>query len=169
MLALFESVGPTVLLLLVAAATVALGVLVHRLTSVPARAVVARKLVTGNETEFLGRLRRALPGLDVHPQVAMSALLDVNLPADHPEYWEVRRQFSMKTVDYVVTERKSQRVLAVVELDDRTHDSKRDKDAMRDALLASAGIPTLRWDSRRKPNVAEIAASIARLAKPATV
>lgn len=131
--------------------------------------VRAKRVLTANETEFLSRLRRALPDHEVLPQVAMGALLDVNLPESHPDYWHLRREFAQKVVDYVVCRPKSLEVLAVVELDDRTHDIKRDKDAARDALLLSAGIRTLRWDSRAKPTTAEIASCFAPLAKRPTV
>jgi hypothetical protein len=128
-------------------------------------ALKARKLVTGNEAEFLQRIRRAAEplGLEVLPQVAMSALLDVALSEGHPAYWQVRRMFSMKTVDYVVCRGRSLDVLAVVELDDKTHDSKRAKDAHRDAMLAAAGIRTVRWDSRSKPSVEQIGTQLRSL------
>ena len=48
------------------------------------------------------------------------------------------------------------KVLAVVELDDRTHNAERD--AKRDTMLLSAGYRTLRFPSKRKPSEAEIAA-----------
>lgn len=123
----------------------------------------AKRLLTGNETEFLGRLRRALPGHEVLPQVAMGALLEVNLPETHPEYWRLRQAFAQKIVDYVVCRPKSLEVVAVVELDDRTHDSKRDKDSARDAMLAGVGIRTFRWDSRAKPTEREIALALSAI------
>lgn len=123
----------------------------------------SKKLLTANELEFLGRLRRALPGLEVLPQVSMAALLDVNLDENNAEYWTIRNHFSKKIIDYVVCEPKTLSVVAVVELDDRTHDSKKEKDAQRDAMLLAVGIRTLRWDSRSKPSVAEIASAVAAL------
>lgn len=131
----------------------------------PARshtAVRARPLLTGNEREFYGRLRRALGSqFEVVPQVAMGALMDVALPRGHPQFWTIREQFSRKIVDYVVCERRTMRVIAAVELDDRTHDPERDQ--RRDALMAAAGIRTLRWDSRSKPSEAQIARAVAPL------
>jgi hypothetical protein len=125
-------------------------------------AVRAKALLTGNEREFYGRLRRALgPQFEVVPQVAMGALMDVALPREHPQFWAIREQFSRKIVDYVVCERRTMRVIAAVELDDRTHDPERDR--RRDALMAAAGIRTLRWDSRRKPSEVQIANAVASL------
>jgi hypothetical protein len=127
-------------------------------------AIVSREMMSENEKEFFARLKRALPDFEVVPQVAMSALLDVSLPEMHPQYWAMRKAFSQKTVDYVVLRKNTMKVITVVELDDRTHDVKQDKDAERDAMLAKAGIKTIRWDSRAKPSPAEIRAKIEALA-----
>jgi len=118
--------------------------------------VRARPFMTENELEFLGRLRRAMPALEFSPQVSMGALLDPDLPHGHRHTWTVRRTFSMKIIDFVAYDALSRTVVAVVELDDKTHDVKHEKDSRRDDLLASAGIRTLRWDSRAKPSDAEI-------------
>ncbi len=64
--------------------------------------------------------------------------------------------FSQKIADFVVCEPQTMKVLAVVELDDRTHNAERD--AKRDTMLLSAGYRTLRFPSKRKPSEAEIAA-----------
>ena len=130
-----------------------------------ARAVHAKELLTANETEFYGRLQEAAKplGLTVVTQVAMGALLDTSLPKESPFYWEVRKLFSQKIIDFVVF-RKEQgkvRVLAVIELDDRTHDP--EKDRKRDALMAKAGFRTIRWDSRSKPDVGAIRQKFAAL------
>lgn len=161
MLYLLESLpgGP---LLWVGATLAVLLALGGRRTGQVRAPVRARALLTGNEREFYGRLRRALGArFEVVPQVAMGALMEVSLPRHHPDFWAVRERFSRKIVDYVVCERRSMRVVAVVELDDRTHDAARD--AARDALMAAAGIRTLRWDSRRKPTEPQIAQAFSTL------
>lgn len=129
----------------------------------------AKRFITPNELEFLHRLRRALPGFEVLPQVSMGALLDPDLPAGHPRIWTLRRLFAMKIVDYVICEPATLRVVAVVELDDQSHDEKYEKDARRDVLLASAGIPTLRWESKAKPSEADIATRVRKLRSPPSV
>lgn len=45
-------------------------------------------------------------------------------------------------------------LVAIIELDDRSHN--RQKDESRDALVASAGIPTIRFDSRCRPDLERI-------------
>lgn len=120
----------------------------------------ARNPLTPNEVEFFGRLQKALPGHTVLAQVPLSALVKTTLPESHPDFWQSFDRFSRKVADFVVLDSKRMTTLAVIELDDRTHDSKRDKDRARDALLQSAGIRTIRWDSRAKPSVAAIQAEL---------
>ncbi|KXU84340.1 hypothetical protein CR51_42150 [Caballeronia megalochromosomata] len=105
-------------------------------------------LLTGNEKEFFERLRRALPEALIFPQVAMSAIIQ---PISSGKQRTIDfRRISQKRVDYAVYDRHLT-LIAVVELDDRTHDATRD--AVRDAYLASAGIRTIRFQSKTKPDV----------------
>lgn len=119
-------------------------------------ALVPKALLTPNEKEFFGRLKKAAEALnlEVVPQVSMGALLDVSLPQEHPLYWPLRKRFSQKIIDFVLYTKPGMDVLAVVELDDITHDKEKDK--QRDAMMAKAGFKTIRWESRAKPSVAEI-------------
>lgn len=121
-----------------------------------------KRILTDNEREFFGRLRRALgQTYDVIPQVAMGALIDVDLPQTHPLYWQIRGQFSQKIVDFVVLDKRTGTVITLIELDDRTHDAR--KDAARDAMTAAAGLRTLRFESRAKPSEAQIRKAVAAL------
>jgi len=70
--------------------------------------------------------------------------------------WAVRAQFDRKIADFVICERGTLNVVALVELDDRTHDVKADR--QRDAVTKAAGYQTIRYQSRQKPSEAEIAA-----------
>jgi very-short-patch-repair endonuclease len=116
-------------------------------------------LLTANETEFYVRLLHALPGLLVLPQVALAALIEPDV-VDSRKRLAAFRRISQKRADYVIA-RSDLSVLCVIELDDRTHDPRRD--AQRDQWLASAGIRTLRYASSRKPNEAQIAAEVQQL------
>lgn len=111
-------------------------------------AIGPRALLTGNEREFFGRLSRALPGHRIFPQVAMSAILTSA---------KGRSRFDRKVVDFVVCDH-AMRVVALVELDDRTHERRRD--AARDAMTREAGYRTVRYRSRSKPDAARIAADV---------
>lgn len=120
-----------------------------------------RALLTPNEAEFRQRLCNALPGLLVLPQVALSGLIEPR--AEGQARLAAFRRISQKRVDFVIA-RADLSVLCVIELDDRTHNKRRD--AERDRMLESAGIPTLRYDSRRKPDEAALARAVAQLDPP---
>jgi very-short-patch-repair endonuclease len=115
-----------------------------------------RKLMTDNEEEFFGRLVVALPDHYIFTQVAMSALLDAASSHKRTAHGD-RLRIAQQRVDYVVCTRSCE-VVAVVELDDRTHS--RAKDQLRDARLEQAGIRTVRFQARQKPKVEAIRAMI---------
>ena len=112
-------------------------------------AFARKRFLTGNEREFLGRLERALPEMRVHAQVAMGATR---------RHWQARGRFSQKICDFVLEDRRTGEVFAIVELDDRTHDPAKDK--LRDAMLRQAGYRTIRWNSRAKPERERIRAEV---------
>jgi len=116
----------------------------------------AKRIMTSNEMEFFQRLLRANPDGYVFPQVAFSALLE---PSSRNK-WAAFKYISQKRVDYAIYNNKLE-LLCIVELDDRTHNPK--KDAQRDAAFASAGIVTLRWQSSNKPNEHEIRTQLEQL------
>jgi hypothetical protein len=91
----------------------------------------ARKLLTDNELEFFDRLIQALPAHYVFPQVAMSALLEGSGSEKKQNYSDHLR-IAQQRVDYVICDTRCN-VVAVVELDDKTHS--RAKDDVRDARL----------------------------------
>lgn len=121
---------------------------------------VAKTFLTPNEMEFLQRLETALPEMRIHAQVAMGALLDpaVRRGEDASRHSSVRNRFAQKICDFVLQSRKTGKVVAIVELDDRTH--RVEKDASRDAMTAQAGYRTIRWQSKSKPSHDEIRAKV---------
>lgn len=119
--------------------------------------IIAKPILTENETEFFYRLQRALPDYHIFPQVALGAILDAS--GNGNARMATRGYFSQKIADYVVCEKNTMKILAIVELDDKTHNHK--KDARRDKMLDSAGYRTIRYYSKRKPSEAEITKSIA--------
>lgn len=118
----------------------------------------SKPLMTGNEIEFFGRLTRALPQYYVFPQVSLGAILNGTI--EGKATFQSRSFFSQKIADYVVCDRKM-KIIAIVELDDVTHDSEKDK--KRDAVLNAAGYTVIRWHSKRKPSMEEISHAFARL------
>lgn len=108
----------------------------------------AGKLMTENEREFFGRLVTALPAHYVFPQVAMCALIvpaSTNKQLAHADRLRVAQQ----RVDFVICDALCA-VVAVVELDDRSHDA--GKDQRRDARLLQGGVRTVRFQSKNKPD-----------------
>lgn len=116
-----------------------------------------KSLMTANEQEFFQRIKAALPEHHIFAQVSLGALLQPNVKGDNRKYYSVRGTFAQKIADYVVADR-DLKVVAIVELDDRTH--KTDKDGKRDAMLEQAGYTVIRWNSKKKPTTEEIAAKI---------
>lgn len=114
-------------------------------------------LLTENEKEFYQRLKRALPDHEIFPQVAMGAVLAPSVDRSSRRYHQIRGTFSQKIIDFVICDA-SLKVVAVVELDDRTHNAARDE--KRDAMLNCANYRVLRWRSKKKPSEDEIRARV---------
>jgi hypothetical protein len=122
--------------------------------------VVRREFLTRNEQDFLERLEEAFPEYRVMAQVSMGALMNPAVKGGTPGYLSIRSRFAQKVVDFVLLDG-SFEVVALVELDDRTH--RVDKDATRDAMTAAAGYVTLRYQSRDKPGPHQIRDDLTRL------
>jgi hypothetical protein len=123
----------------------------------PWLARIRRKpLLTANEAEFFHRLQRALPGFHVFPQVAFAAFLTDDGHVSRNAQWAVRAKFDRKIADFVICQRGSLKIVALVELDDRTHAAPADR--QRDSITKAAGYQTIRYQSRQKPSESEIAA-----------
>lgn len=118
-------------------------------------------IMTPNELEFFRRISKAVPEAFVFPQVAMSALIAPS-DTDGKKRMAAFRKISQKRVDWAIYT-KDMTLVCIVELDDQTHNP--ENDALRDAMLDSAGIHTVRWDSRKKPPVGEIRKTLMELAK----
>ena len=124
----------------------------------PNRFIVRKPLLTGAETKCLGLLERALPECRIFVQVAMGALLKPRSGLRGGDALSVRGRFAQKIVDFVVVHKMSGDVLAIVELDDASHDAA--KDARRDAMLEAGGYRVVRFTARPWPTAASIAAAI---------
>lgn len=117
-----------------------------------------KPLLTDNEQEFFQRLKEAARAarLEVYPQVAMGALMVAKGK-------QSRFAFAQKIVDFVLVDDKG-KVLALIELDDRMHDRKRDR--ARDAMTKEAGYKTLRYESRSRPSVDGLVSDFKGLLSP---
>jgi len=88
----------------------------------------------------------ALPECTVLAQVSFQALLDTPRLED-------RNRFNRKSADFVICS-KNLTPIAVIELDDASHNSKRARDADRDAMLQNAGYQTIRYN--KIPTTAQV-------------
>jgi hypothetical protein len=122
------------------------------------RPYLPRQMLTANELEFWDRLNAAVPELIVLPQVAMSALVDTRRGLTPKERTAARNRFAQKRCDFVVAGPPRLEVLVLIELDDRTHEPRRDE--RRDAITAAAGYRTLRYRSKAKPSVQQLRSDI---------
>lgn len=117
----------------------------------PPPSPVARPFMTRREQAALAALEHVLPMYRIHAQVAMGALLRVPstpcrrvTPAD-------RNLFARKIVDFVIEDPTTGQVVALVEVDDKSHDAQKDRE--RDAMTQRAGYITLRVPAGAKPTV----------------
>jgi hypothetical protein len=115
-------------------------------------------ILTRNEMEFYGRIRTALPHLNVFPQLSMAAV--IRPKESGKRYGRAFAKICAKRIDFTICD-ESLNVICVIELDDRTHDKA--KDAERDAMVSSAGIRTIRYESRAKPDPAKIRSDVLAL------
>jgi len=120
-----------------------------------------KTLVTATERAFYALLVKALPEYTVFTQVAMSALIAPDNYSDGHDYYSLRGRFAQKYVDFVLCHPLTLEVVAVIELDDPSHDADPAADKERDEMLGSAGYRVLRWDVRKKPSTEEIASTVA--------
>ncbi len=96
--------------------------------------------LTDRESAFL-RMFTSAPILreefNIHPQVAMSAFLETYSDED-------RKDFNFRRVDFLICNKRSQKIYCVIELDGKEHANKQMDDLERDKMLEAAGIKTIR-------------------------
>jgi hypothetical protein len=111
-----------------------------------------QSIMTENEREFYQRLLKACPDCEIWPQVPLLALIRPDAKEGTRTFWLAFKLISNTRVDWVIAQ--DMQVLAIVELDDRSHDAKRD--AKRDQILKSCGYRVLRFPSKGRPDPQQI-------------
>jgi hypothetical protein len=106
-----------------------------------------KTFLTKRELVALPMVEAALPGCRIHAQVSMGALIQPDSSRKGREYWRVRGYYAQKIVDFVAQDRSTGQVIALIELDDRSHSYERD--SRRDAMTAAAGYITIRLGAGR--------------------
>jgi hypothetical protein len=129
--------------------------------SSPGAHFIRKPLLTEAEMRVLGYLEAALPLHRVMVQVSMGALLRAG-EKDQRRARATQNRFAQKIVDFVIVTRDTAEVVALIELDDRTHRAARD--AKRDAMTAAAGYRTIRIPSRPRPDESSVRRAVGELA-----
>ena len=120
---------------------------------------VRRKpLMTKVEAETLCYLEALFPQIRVHAQVAMSALIAPASGLSQRQRLWMHRRYGQKVVDFVLQDRRTGEVRAIVELDDRTHDTRKDRE--RDRITAAGGYRTVRLSAAARPTRSSVAAAV---------
>ncbi|MGK5009419.1 DUF2726 domain-containing protein [Janthinobacterium sp. MDB2-8] len=96
-----------------------------------------KSVMTAREQQMYQLLQTALPECTVLAQVAFSALVTA-------KGWANRNRFDRKVADFVLCSQQLN-VIAIIELDDRSHAGRERQDKERDAMLRLAGYVTLRY------------------------
>ena len=116
--------------------------------------VFPKKVLTPVEQQLYHRLIRAFPDHVVLAQVAFSQLVGVKKGENFTAIWN---RYNRLTADFVLCT-KDFRTVAVLELDDRSHDNpaRMDADRRKAAICEAAGIPLHRLNVNPLPNETEL-------------
>ncbi|MEN7433729.1 DUF2726 domain-containing protein [Chromobacterium sp. TRC.1.1.SA] len=125
-----------------------------------------KQLLTGREIDCYKLLVKELgPDFIVFPQVAFSQILNVTggTQSENRKLWMT---MSQKVADFVIC-KDDLTMLAILELDDRSHQGKQDKDRARDGVVESVGLKALRIAGpARQEDIARIAMRLRGMANP---
>lgn len=122
---------------------------------------IQKDLMTKTERLFFAKLKHALPEHTIFAQVQLSRLIDVKKGHDFQQWFN---RINRMSADYVVVDR-DLKTVAVIELDDSTHNQKKriEADKKKDKALTSAGINMIRWKVTQIPSDAVIRQEVLQL------
>ena len=114
----------------------------------------AKKPLSQPEQILYFRLVQALPDHIILAQVQLSRLLGVK-KGNNYQAWSNR--INRMSADFVVCNKDSS-IVAVIELDDATHEreDRQAADAKKDKALGAAGVQIVRWQAKAIPDLASI-------------
>lgn len=118
----------------------------------------AKKPLSQPEQVLYFRLVQALPEHIILAQVQLSRLLGVKKGNNYQAWFN---RINRMSADFVVCN-KDASIVAVIELDDATHqrDDRMYADAKKDRALSSADIRVLRWQVKSIPDIAAIQSAL---------
>ena len=116
--------------------------------------VFPKKVLTPVEQQLYQRLVRAYPDHVVLAQVGFSQIIGVKKGHNFKAIWN---RYNRLTADFVLC-RRDFSIAAVIELDDRSHDSpqRMDADRRKATVCAAAGIPLHRLNVNPLPDEADL-------------
>jgi hypothetical protein len=117
--------------------------------------VAARSLLSPREQSLYQRLLSLYPKHQVFVQVALSQLIDVD--RNYPDSESIRARYKQLVADFVLC-RADLSVVAVIELDDRSHErrDRQDADARKTKALIDAGLRLVRIPAGALPSEEEL-------------
>ena len=122
---------------------------------------VKRDLLSPAEASFYRVLQQAAgSGYHVFPKVNLADLIGVQPRTPKPNAW--RSKINRKHADYVLVKQDTLAALAVIELDDASHNtaSAKKRDDVKNQALAAAGLPLIRIKARKGYAVDEVRAAL---------
>lgn len=114
-----------------------------------------KPLITNTESILFSRLLQALPNNHIFTQVQLSQLVRVKKGHSFKVWFS---RISQMSADFVIAD-SSFNIVAVIELDDKSHYSNEDRqkaDQKKDKALTAAGIKVVRWRCEVMPSVEQI-------------
>ncbi|MBI1368691.1 MAG: DUF2726 domain-containing protein [Planctomycetes bacterium] len=121
-------------------------------------------LLTAAELDFLAALHEAMAhvgrGYIIAMQTTAAAVVQVTASPKERQAWQNR--VNSKRLDFVLCDADTTRPRLVIELDDRSHKrpERRQRDALIDQIMQSAGLPILHVPNRRSYDARDLAAQI---------
>ncbi|PTU69229.1 DUF2726 domain-containing protein [Chromobacterium haemolyticum] len=127
-----------------------------------------KTLLTQREQECFKRLTQSLhPDFLVFPQVAFSQIIDTEGGSKFDNEG-LRRTMSQKVADFVVC-KPDLTMIAIIELDDKSHIGKEEKDKQRDSIVRQIGLMPLRIPRTPAQNTLDEYARVLRKMHPKEV
>ena len=113
-----------------------------------------KQLLTKPEQVLYFKILEALPEYLIFTQVQLSQILGVEKGYSYSEWYN---RINRMSVDFVVCN-KAAEIVALIELDDSTHEKedRKEADRKKDKACKDAGIRLIRWNVKAIPNKAEI-------------
>ena len=118
-----------------------------------------KQLLTKPEQVLYFKILEALPEYLIFAQVQLSQILGVEKGYSYSEWYN---RINRMSVDFVVCN-KAAEIVALIELDDSTHEKedRKEADRKKDKACKDAGIRLVRWNVKAIPDKAQIRKAVA--------